>query len=142
MSTLRIALEPDATEDAKQIIRDHLDVYNIAVTGQQEYYPVAVFLKDSNDASLGGLVGDMWGGWLHVKFLWVAGPFRSRGHGRALLETAERYAVERGCGNVCLETFSFQAPGFYKKLDYEVFGTLEDYPPGHTKYFLSKRATG
>jgi endonuclease/exonuclease/phosphatase (EEP) superfamily protein YafD len=35
-------------------------------------------------------------------------------------------------------TFSFQARPFYEKFGYEVFATLEDYPPGHRKYFLRK----
>jgi hypothetical protein len=38
-----------------------------------------------------------------------------------------------------LETHSFQARPFYEKCGYKVFGTLEDYPPGHAKFFLRKR---
>ena len=67
---------------------------------------------------------------------------RGRGHGRALLAVAERWALERGCRDAFLDTFSFQAPEFYRKLGWEVFGTLEDHPPGHTHYFLRKRLGG
>ena len=49
------------------------------------------------------------------------------------------YAASRGCFAATLDTHSFEALGFYQKRGYEVFGTLEDYPPGHTKYFLRKR---
>jgi hypothetical protein len=41
--------------------------------------------------------------------------------------------------NVFLDTFSFQAPGFYQKLGYRVFGELVDFPPGHTRQYLTKR---
>ena len=34
----------------------------------------------------------------------------------------------------------FQALSFYQKLGYQIFGQLEDYPVGHTRYFLQKRA--
>jgi hypothetical protein len=54
---------------------------------------------------------------------------------------AEGRAVERGCHSAWVDTFSFQAPGFYPKLGYEVFGEL-DYPPGHKRIFLQKRLSG
>ena len=50
-------------------------------------------------------------------------------------------AFERGCHSAWVETFSFQAPGFYRKLGYEPFGEL-DYPPGHKRIFLHKRLAG
>jgi GNAT superfamily N-acetyltransferase len=88
---------------------------------------------------LGGLLGNIWGGWLHVTHLWVAAPVRNRGNGTRLLRAAEQYAVERGCFASTLETASFEARPFYEKYGYEVFAALEDYPPGHTKFYLRKR---
>ena len=41
-------------------------------------------------------------------------------------------------GNVYLSTYSFEAPRFYEKLGYEIFGRLEDFPPGHTKFYMRK----
>jgi ribosomal protein S18 acetylase RimI-like enzyme len=139
MTDLRLVVEPHAPESLKQHVRDRLDFHNVAVTGQSEYYAVSIFLEGAHDEVLGGLLGSIWGGWLHVQFLWVAEPLRGRGHGRRLMQAAERQAIERGCTQAHLETSSFQAPAFYEKLGYEVFGALEDFPPGHTKYFMRKR---
>jgi hypothetical protein len=51
----------------------------------------------------------------------------------------EGAAEERGCERAHLDTFSYQARPFYEKLGYRVFGELEDYPPGHTRFFLRKQ---
>jgi hypothetical protein len=45
--------------------------------------------------------------------------------GRELIKREEIYAIERGCTDAYLDTFSFQARAFYEKLAYRVFGTLE-----------------
>jgi ribosomal protein S18 acetylase RimI-like enzyme len=139
MTDVRLVVEPHAPDSLRQHVRDRLDLHNVGATGQSEYYAVTILLRDRNDEVLGGLLGSIWGGWLHVQFLWIAGPLRGRGHGRRLMEAAEGLATERGCAQAHLETSSFQAPAFYAKLGYEVFGTLEDFPPGHTKYFMRKR---
>jgi ribosomal protein S18 acetylase RimI-like enzyme len=76
---------------------------------------------------------------MHVNFVWVTEALRGQRHGTRLMDAAESFAVEHGCTSATLETLSFQAPGFYAKRGYEVFGTLEDYPPGHSKFFLRKR---
>ena len=54
------------------------------------------------------------------------------------MAAAERYAIEKGGTDSFLETFSFQARPFYEKLCYRVFGTLDNYPEGHTYYYLTK----
>jgi GNAT superfamily N-acetyltransferase len=138
---LRLSIEPDAPASARQVIEDAINERNMDVTGVREYWPVTIFLRGDGDAVLGGVLGDIWGGWLHVSFLWVAEEHRGRGHGTTLLRRAEEYAVARGCANVYLETHSFQARPFYEKLGYKVFGSLEAFPPGHAKYFLRKRLT-
>src|SRR5262249_2835493 len=109
MTDLRLVVEPHAPESLKQHVRDSLDLHNVAATGQSEYYAVSVFLKDAGDEVLGGLLGSLWGGWLYVQHLWVAAPLRGQGHGRRLMQAAERYAAERGCRNAHLDTSSFQA---------------------------------
>jgi len=52
---------------------------------------------------------------------------------------AEVEARKRGARYAYLDTFDFQAPEFYKKYGYEVFGVLEDFPSGHTRYFMKKQ---
>jgi GNAT superfamily N-acetyltransferase len=138
--TLRLVRteRPDVADE--QSIRDRLDGWNVVVTGRDKWGPVAIFLRDEQDRIRGGVLGDFWAGWLHVKFLWVDEDCRRQGWGAKLLEAAESVAREHGCGNVHLDTFSFQAgPDFYRRFGYEVFGVLDEYPPGYTHYFMRKR---
>jgi GNAT superfamily N-acetyltransferase len=76
--------------------------------------------------------------WLHVGLFWVAEALRGSGYGRRLLAAIEQVARERGCRYAHLDTFSYQARPFYETLGYEVFGQLDDYPPGHKRFFMKK----
>jgi GNAT superfamily N-acetyltransferase len=138
MPDIRIVSEPHASDSLKQVVVDQLDAYNIAITGYSQYSPVNLFLRDAGDEVVGGLLAGIWGGVLFVRILWVSEALRGRGFGRRLMETAERRAVERGCRHVYLDTFSFQAPGFYEKLGYETYAKAEDWPVGHAHHFLRK----
>ncbi len=93
-------------------------------------------LTDTAGATAGGLSGVMSWGWLFIDAVWVRADQRGTGAGRRLMAEAERYAAAQGCHAVWLDTF--QARGFYEALGYRVFGSLEDYPPGQTRYFLRK----
>jgi len=112
---------------------------NFARTGVSTWHPVGFFLKNPRGEILGGVMGHIWGGWMHINFLWVTEMLRGQRHGTRLMDAAESFAAERGASNATLETMSFQAPGFYQKRGYEVFGQLDDYPPGHTKFYLRKQ---
>jgi ribosomal protein S18 acetylase RimI-like enzyme len=64
------------------------------------------------------------------------------GAGRRLMMEAEAEALRRGCCAAELDTFSFQARGFYERLGYSVFGALEDYAPGQSRFYMRKRLDG
>ena len=141
MDDLRVIFDSSEAGPAMERVKASLIAYNFAATGVSAYYPVNYYLRSSRDELMGGLTGMIWGGWLHVSFLWVARPLRQNGWARRLMREAERYAIARGAHDAHLETFSFQARPLYEKLGYELFGQLDDFPPGHTKYYLRKKLT-
>jgi GNAT superfamily N-acetyltransferase len=77
--------------------------------------------------------------WLFIELLAVPEQWRGHDYGTALMGEAERIARSRGCVGVWLDTFDFQARGFYEKLGFTLFGTLDDHPVGHRRFFLRKR---
>lgn len=92
---------------------------------------------------LGAVAGGFWGctvfEWLHVQMLFVPEKLRRLGVGSALMAAAEAAARERGCRGAYVDTFSFQAAPFYRKLGFTLFGVLDDFPPGHHRLFFRKR---
>ncbi|MBQ3404935.1 MAG: GNAT family N-acetyltransferase [Oscillospiraceae bacterium] len=73
-----------------------------------------------------------------VDILWVDGEYRGKGLGSALLAEIENSASKKGCYLIHVDTFDFQAKGFYEKQGYRVFGVLEDCPKGHSRYYMKK----
>jgi ribosomal protein S18 acetylase RimI-like enzyme len=105
--------------------------------GRLDSQPLAITIRERGQI-VGGLVVRMFLGWLFIELLWVSDERRQRGLGRSLMQKAELEARKRGIGSVYLDTFSFQAPGFYKKLGYREFGKLNDFPTGHTRHWMTK----
>ncbi|QPP08445.1 GNAT family N-acetyltransferase [Streptomyces bathyalis] len=101
--------------------------------------PVEVYAFEGEELA-GGLVGNAWAHWLHIELLWVAEQLRGSGLGSRLIAAAEEKArEEHGCTGSRVETFGFQAPGFYSKMGYTLVGTVEDYPPGSADHLFVKR---
>jgi GNAT superfamily N-acetyltransferase len=134
---IALVFEP-GNEFAEKFVTNGLENHNIAATGQAAYYPVSYFLKTPRGEVLGGLLGMIWAGYLHIKIVWVAEPVRGKGYAKKLVEAAEAYARERGCRGANLETFTFQARPLYEQLGYEVFGEIKDFPAGHSLFFMKK----
>ena len=139
MTDPRIVSEPRGDAGDATFVRDSLGLFNVGVTGDSYFSPLAIFLKDERNAVLGGALGHVWGGWLDLDALWVAEPFRGEGYGAKLLRAAEDEARTQGCHGVFLTTFSFQAKPFYEKFGYEVVADIPDYPNGHSHHVLTKK---
>lgn len=136
---VRISLEPNAGAEDIAVIQAGLRKFNVEVIGDPGEEPVNIFLRDDRGKVAGGLIGLIKWRWLYVSKLWIADAHRAKGHGHQLMQLAEDHAKSRGCIGAYLDTFEYQARPFYEKRGYEVFGTLDGFPPGYCQFFLSKR---
>jgi GNAT superfamily N-acetyltransferase len=136
-SGLRVVLEDEPSEADVEVLPWALEAFNESRWPKhQPWKPLAVFARDG-ETLVGGLAGETYAGWLFIRYLWVAEGLRASGVGRRLMAAAEARALERGSHSAFVDTFSFQAPLFYRKLGYEVFGEL-DWSPDFKRYFLRK----
>ena len=138
MTTYQLKLEAEPAYADIRFLLDRLYEYNVKRTGRDDGQWLTIFLRDETDRIVAGLHGWTWGGWLKISFLWVSPEERRQGRGRQLLLAAEAEARKRGCAHATLNTFNFQAPGFYPKFGYRIVGTIEGLPDGHRQYTLVK----
>jgi GNAT superfamily N-acetyltransferase len=136
MTMLHMSDVPD--EAAVAELRDRVIAYNIAATGYDDGRSLSCFVRDDAGELLGGLDGFTWGGYAMVEWLWVAEPERRHGLGRRLMIAAEQEAAARGCAVVRVNTHTFQAPGFYRRLGYDEIGRAQDAPVNHGEVFFAK----
>ena len=122
---------------ARRRIVKGLRAYNIGAVGKLDHKPLTITVREGEDI-VAGLAGETVLGWIFIDLLWVSGEKRRSGLGTALMEKAEAEARKRGVRKAYLNTFSFQAPAFYKKLGYKQFGRLNDFPAGHSRHWMSK----
>ncbi len=99
---------------------------------------IAIMLKNEAGNAVGGLWAKLYYDWLFVELLFVPENLRGEDFGTRLLTQAEQIARQKTCIGIWLDTFSFQAPGFYEKNGYERFGALKDYPKGRERIFFRK----
>jgi GNAT superfamily N-acetyltransferase len=138
MSTTVFVTDEDIPDGRGKIL-DLLCEYNLQNAPDPQFRLLGLLLKDEEGATIGGLWGRSAYEWLFVELLFVPEELRGSGAGSRLMKQAEEIARERGCTGVWLDTFAFQALGFYQKLGYTVFGELKDHPRGVSQYWLQKR---
>ena len=125
-------------QPAWEAIGGGLTDFNTQQAGDDDGKNLCFVLQSPAGEIVGGVIGATYWNWLYVNLMWIREDLRGHGYGQHLLTAAEDEAKKRGVAYAYLDTFSFQAPGFYQKLGYQEFGRLEDFPPGHTRYFLKK----
>lgn len=130
------------TDSDKEYIVGKLTEYNLShVPPTQDFHFLDLSRKiiHQNGETVAGVIATLNGwGCPHIDMLWVAEGHRKAGLGAFILADIEAEAKQRGCYLVHLDTFDFQAKGFYIKQGYEVFGVMDDCPQGHQRYFLKK----
>ncbi len=137
-----IAVDEDPSADDQRVVQQGLRAFNDAVIGDGNERPISCFVRDGEGRTIGGLVGHIRWRWLYVAKLWLPESTRGQGVGRRVMAAIEEYAWSQDCLGVYLDTFEYQARPFYEKLGYELYGTLDGYPPGYRQYYLRKLRPG
>ena len=125
-------------ESAWRIIGQGISNYNKQHAGDDKAQRLCFAIQAPDQEIAGGVIGVVYWDWLFIDLMWVKEGLRCRGYGHRLLTLIEDEARQRGAKHVHLDTFSFQAPNFYKHHGYRVFGELQDFPAGHQRYYLTK----
>lgn len=137
----KLAVTDKPTQGMRAGILNAIDAYNDLKMGKPGGHRLLVIpVREGKSRSVtGGLWGYTWAQWLFVELLVVPEAMRGRGLGTRLMQAAETEAIARGCVGIWLDTHSFQARPFYEKLGFTTFGVIENFPPGHSRYYLSKK---
>ena len=130
-------IEISQSEADTQFIREKINEYNFIRVPPDNHQVLNLIAREQNTI-IGGLIADLAWNWLYISLFWVAEQKRSLGLGTRILSMTEEIAAQRGCKRANLETHDFQRLSFYQKRGYVIFGQLENFPEGHTKYYLWK----
>lgn len=135
-----IAIETDTATELAHAVNAGLYAYNDQFAGPMGNSMLMIGARDGGGRIVGGLVANLQSGWkwIHIQRLWIDDAHRHAGIGRRLLEAAEQEAQKLGILYSAVDTMEFQAPEFYEKQGYSVYGVMEDYPYGHRKFHLRK----
>jgi GNAT superfamily N-acetyltransferase len=136
---MQLALSDSAEPGTFEAIFHALDAASRDRIGPAKPRLLVIPIRDDAGVAIGGLWGISLFRWLHVEMLLVPESMRGQGVGTALMELAEAEARSRSCLGMHVDTFSFQAAPFYRKMGFSQFGVLDDCPPGHARLFFQKR---
>jgi GNAT superfamily N-acetyltransferase len=121
-----------------EVIGGWINSYNEQQAGDDKSKRVCFALQGPDDEIVGGVIGVIYWDWFCIDLMYLKEAYRNQGYGHRLLTLAEEEARNLGAKHVHLDTFSFQAPNFYKKHGYKVFGELDEFPAGHQRYYMTK----
>jgi GNAT superfamily N-acetyltransferase len=135
--TIVVTDMPDRSD--VDVIGQGLAAFNDENTGIRDRRALAVLVKDAAGKTLGGISGRSSLGLLFLDLVYLPKSLRGGGLGSRLLAMAEEEGRRRGCKSAVLYTISFQAPEFYKRHGWTVFGEIPCDPPGTSRVFMTKQ---
>jgi GNAT superfamily N-acetyltransferase len=132
----------ESSDAAKEIIGEAIVEYNrknVPFSQSEDFIPLNYHICNDEGVIIAGLIAIMYC-WkvIYIDVLFVDENHRKQGLGSTLLKHIEEMAEREGASLIHLDTFDWQAKDFYIKHGFEVFGVLDDCPPGHKRYYIKK----
>jgi GNAT superfamily N-acetyltransferase/predicted enzyme related to lactoylglutathione lyase len=139
MPAFEVVVTSEPTPEQVAYLEDRIYEFNSGATGIADGSWLGIFVRDDTGRLIAGICGSAWGECVELRQVWVDAAWRRQGLGTRLLGVAEQEARRRGCRQIILTTFTFQAPGFYARHGYEVVAQVDDHPRGHGNLLMRKR---
>jgi GNAT superfamily N-acetyltransferase len=134
-----VVAERSDTDGVSEKLWSGLLRFNREQAGPLRYKRTVLSVRDAKRRLLGGLILQSYWRESYVELLWLSARARAAGLGSKLLEEAEKRARKHGSRLIHLNTYSFQAPGFYEKHGYKRFGGMAGSPKGQSRHFYVKQ---
>jgi GNAT superfamily N-acetyltransferase len=133
-------LHDEVPEKEWRIVDAGLGDANKEAAPIDEVRGLSCFVRLPTGQVIGGAVGRTWGACCELQQLWVDARHRGQGLGTRVVREFERHAAKRGCRTFYLDTFTFQAPAFYRALGYRPRLEIGGFPGGIRKYVMVRFA--
>ena len=135
----RLIVTDTADARVEKVVGEGLRRYNAEQSGVDDSRSLAVVVSDPDtNEILGGITGRTSLGLLFIDLVFLPEELRGGGLGSRILKLAEDEGRRRGCRAAMLYTISFQAPRFYERHGWRVFGEIACDPPGTSRIFMTK----
>jgi len=123
----------------RQIMVDGMLAYHKSKGHPRKTEFYSILLRGIDRKVVGTIVVSfLWNG-MHINSLWIDDLIRNQGWGSKLLKMAEEEGMKRGCALAYTDTYSWQAPLFYEKMGYALYGKLDDFPKGSSLSYYCKK---
>lgn len=133
------AIKPADPEAAHEPLWQLLLAFNREHAEDADGASFALTITTGDDPTIrGGLWAHALWGSFYVSMIVVAAEARGQGLGQELMRQAEAEARARGCRQMWLDTFAFQARPFYEALGFSVFGQIDGPAPMFSRWFMQK----
>lgn len=134
-----IKVEGELHPEDKRAIIDGLLSHHSSKGHPRKSDVYSIVLKDDTGKVHGGVIVSFLWNAMEIQSIWVDESVRQQGWGQKLMEMVEDEAIKRGCTLAYTNTFSWQAPEFYSKLGYTLYGKLEGFPEENSLSYYFKK---
>ena len=140
MSNLKLEiLNSEPAPEDKKVMVDGMLAYHAKQGYPRKTDFYSILIRDSSNKVVGTIsVSFLWNG-MHILSLWIDDSIRNQGWGSKMMKMVENEAIKRGCDLAYTDTYTWQAPLFYEKMGYALYGKLDDFPQGCSLSYYCKK---
>lgn len=137
---MQVIVDYNPSQADNDVVSEGIIASNAHILGERDK-PFSIFLKNDAGQVFGGLQAYLDSESIYIDTLWIQETLQKQGYGTNLLAAVEEEAKRHQCKYITVDTWDFQAEGFYLKNGYKLLGEVKNYWLGHSKLTFRKHLT-